>query len=205
MKLSSINKNISNNSFYGWRNPTVKCAFITDLDGTFAYGSNKEFNEVLQILKQKDAKLIFATGRNMTEYQRLKSYLAERNKMLPEPDYLITNNGRYIFEANKKNEKYDFVFGVMDNTPVDKVDAVKYLQNTLSIPNSECVIAGNDSNDERMFCELAREGAFVICPSNATTRIKHLSRTLKNNFPDVFIANSVGARGILEGMLNIIA
>lgn len=92
------NKNVSNITFKGLKDDEQKSMFVFDLDGTFAMGNAKEINKVVEIAKNKNAKLIYATGRNKGEVEKLQNKLKKEGIELPTPDYLISNNGQFLFE-----------------------------------------------------------------------------------------------------------
>lgn len=96
--LKTGSKNINQVCFSGLKNPATKCMFVFDLDGTFANGTNDELSKIIEIAKKRTANLIYATGRSKDEVERLQKELAGKGVMLPLPDYLVSNNGQFIYD-----------------------------------------------------------------------------------------------------------
>lgn len=79
----SVNKKNSNSVYFsGLKTPTTKCMFVFDLDGTLAHGTKAELSKIVEIAKQRSANLIYATGRNKTEVEKLQQKLFEAMKEL---------------------------------------------------------------------------------------------------------------------------
>ena len=335
--ILNVNYNKTNQiSFTGLKTPLTKCIFVFDLDGTLAAGTGEEIQKIIEIAKQRTAKLIYATGRSKKEVEKLQQKLAEQQIILPTPEYLVSNNGQFLYEnidgVLVKNTNYETmlkqttnfdskkVFETMRNLahsdeykfspqqlqsleklsefnaikekdpefytskisyyewnvsefmseyfvaagvdlaklkldiqkalakngiktkfteklypkkimdvcnesillqshklrrhdngamtalflcPADKADGIQYLRKQLDVPSAEILIAGNDDNDVSM-AQLAREGTHFICLNNASDTLKTFSTLLKNTFNNIFMAKNDGAKGILEGMSEII-
>lgn len=310
--------------------------FVFDLDGTFAHGAEEELSKIVEISKQRVANLVYATGRNKKEVEKLQQKLAEKGITLPTPDYLVCNNGQFLYENidgvlvknthyeaqlkaktnfdSKKvleamtdlaySDKYKFSPSelqrlegldnyqqiresdpsfytskishyewnasefmseyfvasdvsleklktdiqaevaklgiktkfienrysktIMDDCnerillqshplrrhsdgsmtalflcPADKADGVKYLKRQLDVPYNEILMAGNDDNDVSM-AQLSKKGAYFICLNNASDRLKQISNFLRNFVSTLFVVKNDGAKGILEGMSEVI-
>ena len=135
MKISNIcgnqpilNTNLSINapiSFSGLKNPTTKCMFVFDLDGSFAHGTKDELSKIVEIAKQRVANLIYATGRNKKEVEKLQQKLADKGITLPTPDYLVCNNGQFLYEnidgVLVKSTQYETQLKVKTNFDSKKV------------------------------------------------------------------------------------
>lgn len=85
-------------NFSGIKSPSTKCMFVFDLDGTFANGSKEELSKIVEIAKQRVAHLVYASGRTNKEVEKLQQQLALKGITLPTPDYLICNNGQFLYE-----------------------------------------------------------------------------------------------------------
>jgi len=84
--------------FSGLKDPSTKCMFVFDLDGTFANGTGSELNKIVQIAEQRNARLTYATGRSKKQFENLQQELAAVGKILPTPEYLVCDNGKMVYE-----------------------------------------------------------------------------------------------------------
>lgn len=84
--------------FQGIHAPKAKALFVFDLDGTFAEGTESEIQAILRFQQQKNGILVYATGRTLKEFYKLQAKLKETGGYLPLPQYLITNNGQFLYE-----------------------------------------------------------------------------------------------------------
>lgn len=334
MNASSLKK--KNINFNGLQNPTIKCMFVFDLDGTFAHGTKEELNKIVKIAKQRTAHLIYATGRSKKEVEKLQQKLSEKGIHLPTPEYLVCNNGQFIYEnidgllvksnsyeANLRiktnfesqkvlavmqklanSDKYKFShqqlsqLQALDNypqikandpdfhqskvsyyewnasefmseyfvassatlsalkndiraelaktgiktkfienqypkpimdacngsillqshplrrhtdgsmtalflCPADKSDGVEYLKTQLNVPYNEILMAGNDDNDISM-AKLAKKGAYFICLNNASSKLRKISLSIKKLVDSVLMVKHDGAKGILDGLTQVL-
>ena len=122
----SVNKKNSNPIYFlGLKNPTTKCMFVFDLDGTFAHGTKEELSKIVEITRQRVANLVYATGRNKKEVEKLQQKLAEQGITLPTPDYLVCNNGQFLYENIEgvlvKNTQYEAQLKAKTNFDSKKV------------------------------------------------------------------------------------
>lgn len=85
-------------NFTGLKNPLTKCMFVFDLDGSFAHGAGAELEKITEFVKQRTAQLVYATGRNKNEVEKLQQKLAAKGITLPTPEYLISSNGQFIYK-----------------------------------------------------------------------------------------------------------
>jgi len=95
--------NISQNNFYhpqfkGLTKPETPCMFVFDLDGTLTNGTDRDISQVMKTAKERNAKIIYATGRDKNKLEELQGELFNRNVYLPNPDYLIAHNGENIYK-----------------------------------------------------------------------------------------------------------
>lgn len=90
--------NINSINFSGLKTPDAKCMFVFDLDGTFAHSTNEEIQKIIQIRKQQNATLIYATGRSKKQFEELQKESESKGIFLPTPEYLISNNGQFLHE-----------------------------------------------------------------------------------------------------------
>lgn len=112
MQIQSINSyqtknnNYTNNSsmtlFSGFHS-SGKALFVGDLDGTVALGAKDCLAPFLKLLKECQARLVFASGRSLEKFSELQADLAKENAHLPTPEFLITQNGSHIYK--NKNGK----------------------------------------------------------------------------------------------------
>lgn len=122
-------------SFTGLKNPAAKCMFVFDLDGTFAQGTKVEINKLLEIARQRNAVLIYNTGRAKKEVEALQLAKAKEGIILPQPEYLVCNNGQFIYENVDgilvKDEQYEAKLKADTNFDSQKVLlAMKQLANS---------------------------------------------------------------------------
>ena len=132
MKISTINnifyKNISSTqnkkiNFKGLTNIESPCMFVFDLDGTFAHGTTKDIQKIINLKKQKNATLVYATGRNLDKFSKLQNDLAQKGVKLPLPDYLIARNGLFVYKNvdEKLIEDADWIDLIYKDFPKDKI------------------------------------------------------------------------------------
>ena len=95
--IQSLNKQ-PNLTFCGLKTNNSQSLFVFDLDGTFANSSSTEIEKILSLKTQKNAKLVYATGRNLEKFYQLRETLLAKKIDLPVPDYLIARNGLYLYE-----------------------------------------------------------------------------------------------------------
>ncbi len=128
MKIKNIEKtyikNLYNNkiSFNGIKKPEEKSMFIYDLDGTLANGNFEQINQILDISKKRNAKIIYATGRSLDEFYLLQNELLSNGINLKLPDFLIANNGGniYINIDNKLYKDFEYLLRIKQSTNFDK-------------------------------------------------------------------------------------
>ena len=131
MKIHAINNNYKNIvpvknqkvSFCGLTNDDKPCLFAFDLDGTFAHGTTKDIEKILNLKQQKNATLVYATGRNLDKFSKLQNDLANKGIELPLPDYLIARNGLFIYKNvdGKLVEDSEWVDLIYKDFPKDKI------------------------------------------------------------------------------------
>lgn len=85
-------------TFKGLTTPRVKSMFVFDLDGTLATASQKQLDFIVNKAKETNSDIIYATGRTLKEFFRLQDKMLSSNKVLPTPDYLIANNGQFLYQ-----------------------------------------------------------------------------------------------------------
>lgn len=199
-------------NFSGLKAPEPKCMFVFDLDGTLIHiptltrnsvqQAKQNIEQILRIAKQRNAYIVYATGRTKSSVEYLRQQLKALNIDLPDPDYLISENGKYMYKPGIFGWFFkDKIYKRAKNT--EKASGIDYLRQMLEVPYDEILIAGNDTNDLSMM-ELAKKGSYFICVGNATEKFKQLAAGLKEKVQNIFIAMQTGAAGILEGMRQII-
>lgn len=85
-------------SFSGFRSKDAKALIALDLDGTFAHGTNEDIQKVLKLAKKANATLIYATGRTMSEVEKLRKEMRDKGVDLPMPKFLVANNGQFVYK-----------------------------------------------------------------------------------------------------------
>ena len=85
-------------SFGGLRSKDAKALFAFDLDGTFAHGTNEDIKKVLELAKKTNAILTYVTGRTLPEVLKLQEKLKKSGIDLPTPEFLIANNGQFVYK-----------------------------------------------------------------------------------------------------------
>ena len=89
--------NLNNVSFKGFHG-NGKALFVGDLDGTVALGAKEHLVPFLKLLKECQARLVFASGRSLEKFSELQADLASKKAHLPTPEFLITQNGSHIYQ-----------------------------------------------------------------------------------------------------------
>jgi len=84
--------------FEGLNTPKIKSMFVFDLDGTLATATNEQLKIIFNKAKTCNSEIVYATGRTFKEFLKLQSKMADRGILLPNPDYLIANNGQFLYE-----------------------------------------------------------------------------------------------------------
>ena len=102
-KINQYNYNIQpkcNNSihFYGLKNKSTKSMFVFDLDGTLATASSEQMQDIMVKAKSCNANIVYATGRTYKEFTKLQNEIYQKGINFPNPDYLIANNGQFLYE-----------------------------------------------------------------------------------------------------------
>ncbi len=85
-------------SFSGFHSKDAKALFAFDLDGTFAHGTNEDIKKVLDLQKKANAVLVYVTGRTFPEVLKLQEKLTKSGIDLPMPEFLIANNGQFVYK-----------------------------------------------------------------------------------------------------------
>lgn len=93
-------RNITNNnvSFRGLKHPKTKSMFVFDLDGTLATATTEQLKTIFNKAKSCNSEIVYATGRTFKEFFKLQNKLANKGINLPNPNYLIANNGQFLYE-----------------------------------------------------------------------------------------------------------
>ncbi len=107
MQIQKLNIKTANNyhlqtcynkqvTFSGLENKEAPCMFVFDIDGTFATGPQANIDSILKLKKERNACLVYATGRTAEEIHKLRAKLETKGLKLPLPDYLVSNNGQFL-------------------------------------------------------------------------------------------------------------
>ena len=94
-KRNIASKNIA---FEGLKIPKSKSMFVFDLDGTLATATAEQLNIVFNKAKSCNSEVVYATGRTFKEFFKLQNKMADKGISLPNPNYLIANNGQFLYE-----------------------------------------------------------------------------------------------------------
>ena len=88
----------NNISFRGLKHPETKSMFVFDLDGTLATATTEQLKTIFNKAKSCNSEIVYATGRTFKEFIKLQNKLANKGVNLPDPNYLIANNGQFLYE-----------------------------------------------------------------------------------------------------------
>lgn len=132
-------------SFSGLKNPDSPCLFVFDLDGTLADGSTDEIKKVFNIAAQRNARVVFATGRNLDEFESLRKNLEEKNFDSFLPDYLVANNGGNIYAKydNELRKDFNYAQSICSVTNFDRKSVIQ----SLEIFNNKMTRIDNDEEN----------------------------------------------------------
>lgn len=98
-QASSINnKKNTQVQFSGWQQLKSKCLGVFDLDNSLMHGTNEEIKRIIETVSQRNGIKVYATGNTLEQVLSKQKKLASEGIDLPTPDYLISNNGQYIYE-----------------------------------------------------------------------------------------------------------
>lgn len=78
--------------------PKTKSMFVFDLDGTLATATTEQLKTIFNKAKSCNSEIVYATGRTFKEFFKLQNKLANKGVDLPLPNYLIANNGQFLYE-----------------------------------------------------------------------------------------------------------
>jgi len=94
------NTNIKSNNipFTGLKTTDLKSMFVFDLDGTLAAATNNQMKTIFDKSKDCNSYIVYATGRTLKEFKKLQNQLFSKDIILPNPDYLVANNGQFLYE-----------------------------------------------------------------------------------------------------------
>lgn len=110
MKIAQINqsnyqplktKNQMNKTSFNGFHVDGKALFIGDLDGTIAHRTRENLRTFLNLIKKHQTYLTFSTGRNIEKFKELQTQLNAQGVNLPNPRYLITQNGAHVYKQHK--------------------------------------------------------------------------------------------------------
>lgn len=112
---------------------------------------------------------------------------------------LSKNNIKILcgYSGEKTNNQTLFI------APFNKSTAIQYLQRKLEIPYDEILMAGNDNNDISM-AKLSAFGAKFICLNNAKENLIKACEKLHKDFGNIYFSLSSGAKGIIEGLFDLL-
>ena len=106
--INALNKsqNVSNKrniasrniTFKGLKTPKTKSMFVFDLDGTLATATTEQLKTIFNKAKSCNSEMVYATGRTFKEFFKLQNKMANKGIELPIPNYLIANNGQFLYE-----------------------------------------------------------------------------------------------------------
>lgn len=128
----------NNTSFKGLKTPKLKSMFVFDLDGTLATATNNQMKTIFDKSKDCNSYIVYATGRTLKEFQKLQNKLFLKGVTLPSPDYLVANNGQFLYEnidnilvesiqyQNQLQQKTNFNRGIVTNVMKNFSQRSKY-------------------------------------------------------------------------------
>lgn len=197
MKISPINNTFYNYSskinskqikFTGIKEEKTPCMFTFDLDGTLAHGTDQDIEKIIKLKQQKNATLVYATGRNLEKFLNLQKELSKKGTTLPLPDYLIARNGLFIYKNidGKLIEDPEWVDLIYKDFPKEKIlNLVKDIAFT-----EEYALTPNGKKptkfEESKLCQFEFWGSdrmlqFICDNSIDKETEKTLNKTLKEN------------------------
>ena len=98
-QASSINhKKNTPVQFSGWQQLESKCLGVFDLDNSLMHGTNEEIKKIIETVYQRNGINVYATGNTLEQVLNKQKKLASEGIYLPTPDYLISNNGQFIYK-----------------------------------------------------------------------------------------------------------
>ena len=117
-------------SFSGLQSKDGKAMFVFDLDGTFADGSKETIDNVINMHKERNATLVYATGRTLKEFHILQAKKLTQDITIPTPAYLVTSNGQHIFKNidGKLIKDPDWEIKINKNTHFDRTKVYETLK-----------------------------------------------------------------------------
>lgn len=122
--IPNISYNRINNpiSFKGIKNKDEQSLFVFDLDGTLATANQNRMQLIFEKAKDCNAEIVYATGRTYKEFLKLQNKLLENGVNLPNPKYLIVNNGQFLYENidGFMVEETDYQTQLRNNTHFDR-------------------------------------------------------------------------------------
>jgi len=110
-------------SFKGLKGGLRKCMFALDQDGTMAHATNCDIQEILAHADDKNAVLVYPTGRNLKKFEELRREMSEKSVLIPTPEFLLGNNGLLLFRKvnNRLIEYSDWINRLKSTFDKDKI------------------------------------------------------------------------------------
>lgn len=128
MRITNSNYNSISYSqklyFQGIKNPKTPCLFVFDLDGTLLEGCKQDIEKVLSKSKERNAEIVFATGRSFEEFKSLRKVFDDFL-----PNYLVSNNGEFVYQkqANALHKDLNYTQEFFRKMKFDKDKILKIL------------------------------------------------------------------------------
>lgn len=196
-KGNNCPKNPGATSFKGFHGQG-KALFVGDLDGTVALGAPTYLAPFLNLLKQCQARLVFASGRSLEKFTELQSELKKSHVRFPTPEFLITQNGAHIYKDVKGTFVEDMEWAERVTQSFDKEKILKSIKEIAFKP--ENVMPGQrfDGTDDFMKSKLC---IFEFWP--APTRVQFIadssiSDKIFREIKDKLQADGINARVIKQ-------
>ena len=187
-------------SFKGLTTPKVKSMFVFDLDGTLATANQKQLDYILKKAKETNSDIIYATGRTLKEFFHLHDKMSSANKVLPAPDYLIANNGQFLYQnidgqlleelnyqkllTNKSKYNREYITGIMKK--LSQTDKYRYTPEQLATLNNLSEIRNSD-------------------PLFYNSRITYYEWNPSKNMAEYFLAQDVDLAGLKNELNQILS
>ena len=187
-------------SFCGLRNPQTKAMFVFDLDGTLATASKKQMLDIFKYAKRKNAQVIYATGRTYKEFVKLQNKLEQNGIIMPNPNYLIANNGQFLYENidGCLIENIQYQKEIQQRTNYDRdivTKTMQYLSQSDKYTYSEDELASLDNLQEIQKAD----------PVFYKSKISYYEWNPSQNMAEYFLAHDIDIKALKSEITGLLA
>jgi len=191
----AINVNHKKNNqiqFSGWQNIESKCLGIFDLDNTLMHGSHEEIKKIIELVSGRNGKKVYATGNTLEQVLSKQKKLALEGIDLPTPDYLISNNGQFLYENIDgflvKNLEYETM--LKNKTHFESEKVLEKMKNFANIPK----YSFNDQEYNKLTQMNNFEAIKASDPDFYKSKITHYLWSPSDFMSEYFIASGVNLK-----------